>query len=68
VKVPVRKFRSVESMPSALLEDHPSTTTIARIRALWLRAWRFSPQRYPRGVFRFRSLTEAQRARSRPLP
>jgi len=31
------------------------------------RYWKLAPRRYPRGVFRFRTLQEAQAARLRPI-
>ncbi|MCC7125890.1 MAG: hypothetical protein IT178_13645 [Acidobacteria bacterium] len=58
----VQRFRSVAEMDAAPVErsDDDSFDRFlrhcARIRAL-------SPRVYPRGVFRYRSLEEAQRAR-----
>jgi len=36
-----------------------------RVAALWARSSAFSPRVYPRGVFKFRSIEEAQAARER---
>jgi len=60
----VQKFRSVEEMTAALVLDRSESgferflRHCARYRAL-------APRRYPRGVYRFRSVEEAQAARDR---
>jgi hypothetical protein len=62
--VPVEKFRSIDEMSSAPVRGETGDAFdrflrhCARYRAI-------APQIYPRGVFRFRSLEEAQIARSR---
>jgi len=38
---------------------------LRRIAKLWSRSFAFSPRVYPRGVFKFRSIEEAQEARER---
>ncbi|HEX4966633.1 MAG TPA: hypothetical protein VF173_37835 [Thermoanaerobaculia bacterium] len=62
--MPVQKFRSVEDMPPV-----PSSETVEdrfrRIAKLWARASAWSGMVYPRGVFKFRTLEEAQAARER---
>jgi hypothetical protein len=62
--VPVKKYRSVEDMPPV---PPPETVDelMRRISALWARSWAMSPMVYPRGVFKFRTLEEAQAARER---
>jgi hypothetical protein len=61
--MPVQKFRSIEEMSAALTRTSASDgferflRHCARYRAM-------SPRTYPRGVFKFRSLEEAQLARS----
>jgi hypothetical protein len=60
----VQKFRSVEDMANAPFQARPGegferfARHCARFFALW-------PRKYPPGVFRFRSLEEAQAARAR---
>jgi hypothetical protein len=62
--MPVEKFRSAEEMNAAPLRVVSGNAFdrfvrhCARYRILF-------PRRYPRGVFRFRSLEEAQAARER---
>ena len=64
--MPIRKFRSVEEMPRPMGEDIVNDIDLRRrISALWKRAARISPRVYPRGVFKFRTLEEAQQARER---
>ena len=60
--MPVWRFRSVEEMNAAPLPASPGNTFdrfarhCARYRAI-------APCCYPRGVFKFRTIDEAQRAR-----
>lgn len=61
--MPIKKFRSVAEMPRVLPCEPLSAEHIARIARLWARASAMSPRIYPRGVFKFRSLEEAQAAR-----
>ena len=59
---PVQKFRSIEEMnkaPEPSYEEPPFERFLricAQYRAI-------APKRYPRGVFKFRSVEEAQEAR-----
>lgn len=58
----VQKFRSIEEMNAATLEardgDH-----FERFLRHCARYWAVAPRVYLRGVFKFRSVEEAQRAR-----
>lgn len=59
--MPVEKYRSVADMPpppAARGEE-----ILHRIRKLWARSALLAPRIYPRGVFKFRNLEEAQAAR-----
>ena len=60
----VQKFRSIEEMDAApiLVERGDGFERFLRHCA---RYWALAPRTYPRGVFRFRSLEEAQAARER---
>ena len=58
----VQKFRSVEEMEAApiLIEGEGGFERFLRHCA---RYWAVAPRRYPRGVFRFRTIEQAQAAR-----
>ena len=62
--MPVQKFRSIAEMSEApiLMGSEDGFDRFLRHCA---RYWRLAPRRYPRGVFKFRTLEEAQLARSR---
>ena len=66
--MPVQRFRSIEEMARApvLVRAEDDFERFLRHCA---RYWRLAPRRYPRGVFRFRTIEKAQEARrhaSRP--
>lgn len=63
--MPVQKFRSVEDMPRVDWCDTKDENFWRRVAALWARSSAFSARIYPRGVFKFRSIEEAQAARER---
>jgi hypothetical protein len=62
--VAVQRFRTVEEMEAApvLASRGEGFERFVRHCA---RYWTIAPRSYPRGVFRFRSLAEAQAARDR---
>lgn len=62
--MPVQKFRSIEEMNDApLLQSTPSD--FERFLRHCARYWAIAPKVYPRGVFKFRSIEEAQDAKER---
>ncbi len=64
--MPIQKFRSVEDMPRPGAQDNLSSEEVrSRIERLWSRTFRISPRVYPKGLFRFKSIEEAQEARER---
>ena len=63
--MPIQKFRSVEEMPPVPWCESLDERCLRRIAKLWSRSSAFSSMVYPRGVFKFRSLEEAQKARER---
>jgi hypothetical protein len=63
--MPVKKFRSVEEMPPVEWCEIADEECFRRIARLWARSSAFSARIYPRGVFKFRNLEEAQQARER---
>jgi hypothetical protein len=60
----VQKFRSVEKMKAAPILDR-SASGFERFLRHCARYRVLAPRRYPRGVYRFRSIEEAQAARDR---
>jgi len=58
----VQRFRSIEEMNRAPVADR-RPQDFERFLRHCARYWAISPKRYPRGVFKFRSIEEAQRAR-----
>ena len=62
--MPVQRFRSVEEMDNAPVLA-PRGEGFERFARQCARYWAVAPRSYPRGVFRFRSLAEAQAARDR---
>jgi hypothetical protein len=63
-EMPVQKFRSIEEMNKAALpaDREPHFERFLRHCA---RYWAIAPKRYPRGVFKFRNIEEAQKAREK---
>jgi hypothetical protein len=62
--MPVRKFRSAEEMNATPVAG-ASTSDFDRFLRHCARFRMISPRTYPRGVFKFRDLAEAQAARVR---
>ena len=60
----VQKFRSVQEMAEAPILV-PAGEGFERFARQCARYFRLTPRVYPRGVFRFRSIEEAQAARAR---
>ena len=62
--MPVQKFRSIEEMNKAVppTRDEEHFERFLRLCARW---WAIAPKQYPRGVFKFRTIEEAQKAREK---
>ena len=58
----VQKFRSIEEMNAAPVN---TTASFERFLRHCARYWSLAPRVYPRGVFKYRTLEEAQLARRR---
>lgn len=58
----VQKFRSVEEMTAARVRI-ARDNGVDRFFRHCARYWAIAPRTFPRGVFRFRSIAEAQEAR-----
>jgi hypothetical protein len=61
--MPVRKFRSVEEMPSAAFGRPLDPANLALACRLSELATRLRPRRFPSGVHRYRSVEDATLAR-----
>ena len=59
----VQKFRSIEEM-NAAGQVVPGESDFDRFLRHCGRYWRMAPRVYPRGVFRFRSIEQAEASRS----
>jgi len=60
--VAVQRFRSIEEMNAAPRRE-PRGPDFERFLRHCARYWAIAPKNYPRGVFKFRTMEEAQRAR-----
>ena len=63
--MPVQRFRSVEDMNAARVRS--GDDGVERFFRHCARFWLIAPRVYPRGVFKFRSIEQAQAARSRVM-
>ena len=61
--MPVQKFRSFEEAREALWGEPGDPGYLRQIAWLWAFSARVAPRRYPKGVHRYRSIGEANRAR-----
>ena len=57
--MPVYKFKTFEEAEDALWNFHPDERYFERVKELWNFADRLCPIRYPRGIFKFRTIEEA---------
>lgn len=62
--MPVEKFRSIEEMNKASTPESRGSD-FERFLRHCARYWAISPKLYPRGVFKFRNIEEAQKAREK---
>ena len=60
----IQKFRSIEEMGTAPVFMR-TKDGFERFLRHCARYWRLSPRKFPRGVFKFHSLEEAQAARAK---
>lgn len=64
--MPVEKFRSIEEMNKAPVRES-GEPHLERFLRHCARYWAIAPKRYPRGVFKFRTIEEAQKAREKHI-
>ena len=60
----VQKFRSIADMNRAPV-DRRAGADVERFLRHCARSWAMAPKAYPRGVFKFRTLEEAEAARQK---
>jgi hypothetical protein len=65
--MPVERFRSIEEMNRATVRI-AQDSDVERFFRHCARYWALSPRVYPRGVFKFRSIDEAECLSARHLP
>ncbi len=63
LKMPVRKFRSVEEMDEPRQYEPGSPELFAAISRVWALADRMAPLRFPPGVYKHRTIEDADRLR-----
>ncbi len=61
--MPVQKFKTFEEAERALINFKPDDAYIAGIADLWDFADKLNPIRYPRGIFKFKTIEEANKHR-----
>jgi hypothetical protein len=61
--MPVQKFKTFEEAERALLNFHPDEAYYARAAELWDFANKLNPISYPKGIFEFRTIEEANKHR-----
>jgi hypothetical protein len=61
--MPIYKYKSLEEAEWALWNFNPDETYFRKVAALWNLANRILPISYPKGIFKFRSMEEANNHR-----
>jgi hypothetical protein len=61
--MPLKKYRSVEEMPSALWSERLDPRNLRRAGDVSALAARLHPRRFPAGLRKYRSIEEASEAR-----
>ena len=61
--MPVFKYKTFEEAERALWNFHPDESYFRKVAELWDFADKLSPIRYPKGIFKFKSIEEANKQR-----
>ena len=61
--MPVRKYRSLEAAEESLWRDPDEPGLLAAIRRVWAFSMRLAPRRFPPGVYKYRSIEDANQQR-----
>lgn len=57
--MPVYKYKTFEEAERALWNFHPDAAYLKHVAALWAFANKINPIHYPRGIFKFKTIEEA---------
>jgi hypothetical protein len=62
--MPIRKFKTLEEADRAIsITYHPDEAYFKRVAALWNFADKLDPVSWPRGIFKFKTIEEANKHR-----
>jgi hypothetical protein len=61
--MPVQKFKTFEEAEKALWNFQPDEAYFARVAELWDFANKLNPISYPKGIFKFKTMEEANKHR-----
>jgi hypothetical protein len=61
--MPVYKYKTFEEAEKALWNFHPDEAYFKRVATLWDFANKLAPIRYPHGIFKFKTIEEANKQR-----
>jgi len=61
--MPVFKYKTFEKARKALWNFHPNAAYFKQVAELWDIADKLSPISYPKGVFKYKSINEANKQR-----
>ena len=61
--MPVQKFKTFEEAEEALWNFNPDAQYYKQVAELWEFANKLSPIEYPRGIFKFKTIEEANKHR-----
>jgi hypothetical protein len=61
--MPIKKFKTFEEAELALMNFNPDDKYLARVGELWEFANKLNPISYPKGIFKFKTIEEANKHR-----
>jgi hypothetical protein len=59
--MPIYKFRSLQESEDTLFQNPDDPELLSRIRSLWQFSARLFPRKFPPGVYKYRSIEEANK-------
>ena len=63
--MPIYKYKTFEEAQKALWNFHPDADYFKQVAELWDTADKLCPISYPRGIFKYRSINEANKQRKK---